>query len=554
MRDIGPLLRKLAFRQRARKWRKTAISTFFSPNSLVSQCLPMKGTLMPDLFDFHPTPQQSAFFDFAGDQHNHAVLEACAGSGKTKTLVRGLRRMRGTKFLGAFNTAIAGELQKQVKADDPRGHTVTAATMHSAGFSAWRQRHPKAGLDQFKTRKVFRQLAGERGFDASKRYIDYSCTMVGHAMNAGLGLGDPRDLDDDTRWQAISDHFSADSLLDTKVSNVLTGIRWARETLKRSVEMCPELISFDEMLYAPLFNGAVVQRFDNVLIDEAQDSNATRIILAERMLAEHGRLFAVGDRRQSIYGFNGADPRAMQNIIERFAATVFPLSISFRCARAVVEYAQRFVGPHIEAAPDAPVGIARRIGLSPDWWQDEDVAVTDAILCRYNAPLVKLAYGFLRSGVPCRMAGREDLGAHLKQLARRWDTARTLDGLDARLDQWLSDEIDAARTQDRPERANAANDSVETMRVLIDRCRDAGRHQVSDLVEEIGRLFVKPDRPAVLLSSIHKAKGKEWPRVFWMQTRPKFTGARQEWQDDQEVNLQYVAATRAMRELVLVQE
>ena len=206
---------------------------------------------------------------------------------------------------------------------------VTASTMHSAGFKAWRQRHPKAQVDPRKARKVFRQLAAERSFDVSARYIDYSCDMVGYAMNAELGLDDKRDIEDDRKWRAISDHFDADRLLDSKVSNVTTGIRWARETLKRSLEMCSELMTFDEMLYAPLFNDVPIQCFDNVLIDEAQDSNMPRILLAERMLAPGGRLFAVGDRRQSIYGFNGADPLALQVIIERFDATVHPADDQF---------------------------------------------------------------------------------------------------------------------------------------------------------------------------------------------------------------------------------
>lgn len=509
---------------------------------------------MTDLFAFQPSPQQAAFFEFAGSGKGNGVLEASAGAGKTTTMVQGLPWMRGTKFLGAFNAAIAGELQRRVRADDPRSRMVTASTMHSAGFTAWRQRHPKAQVEQGKVRKVFRQLAAERSFDVSARYIDYSCDMVGYAMNAGLGLDDKRDIEDDRKWRAISDHFDADRLLESKVSNVTTGIRWARETLKRSLEMCSELMTFDEMLYAPLFNDVPIQCFDNVLIDEAQDSNMPRILLAERMLAPGGRLFAVGDRRQSIYGFNGADPLALQVIIERFDATVLPLTISFRCPRAVVLYAQQFVGTHIEPAPDAEDGIARRIGLFPGWWQEDRPAAGDAILCRFNAPLVKQAFEFLRAGVPCRMAGRDDLGAALKKLARRWDTVRTLDALDAQLETWLANEIEAARKQNKPERANAANDIVETMRAVMERCHDAGRYQVSDLVTEIGRLFVTPDQPAVLLSSIHKAKGKEWPRVYWMQVRPKFSGDRQEWQLEQEMNLKYVAATRAMRELVLVRE
>lgn len=507
-----------------------------------------------DLFSHQPSPQQAAFFDFAGRGQGNGVLEASAGSGKTTTLVRSLPRMRGTKFLGAFNKAIAAELQKRVKVDDPASHTVTASTMHSAGFTAWRQKHPKAALDQRKTRRVFREVAAQATQPFAERYADYACDMVHFAMSAGLGLDDPRDIEDDKRWKQISEHFDADRALDAKLTNPDSAIRWARATLQRSLEHCPEVISFDEMLYAPLFAGVPVQRFDNVLIDEAQDSNVPRILLAERMLASDGRLFAVGDRRQSIYGFAGADASAMENIIERFDCTVLPLSISFRCPRAVVLFAQQFVGQHIEAAPDAEDGVARRIGLYPGWWQEDQPAANDAILCRYNAPLVKLAFTLLREGVPCRMAGRDDLGANLKRMATRWDSVRTLDPLQAHLQGWLEDEIAAARRLDKPERANAAHDIVDTMDVLIDRCREGKRYQVSDLLAEISRLFVKPDQPAVLLSSIHKAKGKEWPRVYWMQVQGKFRGTRQEWQSAQEMNLNYVAATRAMRELVLVQE
>ncbi len=182
--------------------------------------------------------------------------------------------------------------------------------------------------------------------------------------------------------------------------------------------MCPEVMSFDEMLYAPPFNGLAPQRFDNVLIDEAQDSSVPRILLAERMLAERGRLFAVGDRYQSIYGFAGADASAMANIVKRFDATVLPLSVSFRCA--------------------------------------------------------SLAFEFLRNGVPCRMAGRLDLGGSLKKLAHRGDV-RTLDALETRLNDWLQDEIKLAALRDKPERANAAHDIVETMRVDQRSLSRAGR-------------------------------------------------------------------------------
>jgi superfamily I DNA/RNA helicase len=56
----------------------------------------------------------------------------------------------------------------------------------------------------------------------------------------------------------------------------------------------------------------------------------------------------------------------------------------------------------------------------------------------------------------------------------------------------------------------------------------------------------------LVLSTIHKAKGREWERVFWLDrigTCPS-KWARQAWQQDQEKNLMYVAATRAKSELI----
>lgn len=495
---------------------------------------------------FRASPQQRAFFDFADSGNGHCALEACAGSGKTTTLLKALPRMRGTKFMGAFNKAIAIELDRRVRLDGHR-HTVTASTMHSAGFTAWRQRHPKTQLAQNKTRKLCREIVAQARNPNWEGCIDYACNMVGFAQNAGLGLIEPRDIRDDQLWQAVSSHFDADRALPENRTE-RSGIQLAQRLMERSLENCPEAVTFDEMLYAPIHFGVRVTRHDCVLIDEAQDSSVPRIELAARM-AEGGRLFAVGDRHQSIYGFAGADASAMENIIERFDCAVLPLSVSFRCPQAVVLYAQQFVGLHIEAAPDAPMGIARRV-FDPAWMTRETLRPDDAILCRFNAPLAALAFQFLRDGIPCRMAGRADLGAGLKKLVRRWDS-RSLDELEARLQDWLAEEQRIAELRDKPERAETAQDMVQTLQIIMDRCREQKQHSVDDLLAEIERLFATPDQPALVLSSIHRAKGKEWPRVFWLQ-HSRRRPPRQEWQQRQELNLSYVAATRAKQELVLV--
>ena len=94
---------------------------------------------------------------------------------------------------------------------------------------------------------------------------------------------------------------------------------------------------------------------DHILIDEAQDTNPDqwRVVaaLADEFFAGAGAhetvrsVFAVGDVKQSIYSFQGADPTAFGAMRDRFAGRVaasggrwdeVPLTLSFRSTRAVL--------------------------------------------------------------------------------------------------------------------------------------------------------------------------------------------------------------------------
>ena len=86
---------------------------------------------------------------------------------------------------------------------------------------------------------------------------------------------------------------------------------------------------------------------DHILIDEAQDTSplAWKIIdeLASEFFAGSGQkegrtLFVVGDRKQSIYGFQGADPKIFNKMREKYKQSVSPvdLRVSFRSTRAVL--------------------------------------------------------------------------------------------------------------------------------------------------------------------------------------------------------------------------
>jgi superfamily I DNA/RNA helicase len=71
------------------------------------------------------------------------------------------------------------------------------------------------------------------------------------------------------------------------------------------------------------------------------------------------------------------------------------------------------------------------------------------------------------------------------------------------------------------------------------------------LKTELAQLFEDQDRGVLTLSTIHKAKGREWPTVAILQPELMPSGwATKDWEQQQETNLKYVAITRARERLI----
>lgn len=485
-----------------------------------------------------PSPQQQALYDWIDTGSGSCVLEAVAGAGKTTTLIQALGRMQGDIFFGAYNKGIAEEL----KARAPEKRGLDISTMHAAGFRYWRRVAPRVKVDGNKCRDIFRS--------ASDRYPLYKMLeppvlkLVGLAKQAGLGALKPAD---EANFADLIDHFDLEVPRSVEGSEqVSLAIKLARKVLMISTEQDIEKVDFDDMIYAPLFHDARVWEHDWVLIDEAQDTNATRRALALRMLKRGGRLVAVGDRHQAIYGFTGADSDALDLIGDAVSATRLPLTTTFRCPKRVVEYAQQWVS-HINAADTAPEGSVTEGALKD---LSKLAKPGDAVLCRFNAPLLTNVYAFIAAGIPAKVEGRE-IGEGLKVLARRWKVSN-LAQLTKYVDDYCEAEAGKLRAKEKESKAAALEDKVACLRVIINRVMTLDPNGGPDAVcSEIDKLFGDNVTDVVVFSSIHKSKGREWHRVIWLQTGPS-GWARKEWEQGQEVNLCYVAATRAKAELVLV--
>ena len=95
----------------------------------------------------------------------------------------------------------------------------------------------------------------------------------------------------------------------------------------------------------PTFSRKYQERFEEILVDEYQDTNPAQDELVAVLSRVHGRVFAVGDDDQGIYGWRGARVENILDFERRFAgARVFRLEENYRSSGAILGLASRIVG------------------------------------------------------------------------------------------------------------------------------------------------------------------------------------------------------------------
>jgi superfamily I DNA/RNA helicase len=295
-----------------------------------------------------------------------------------------------------------------------------------------------------------------------------------------------------------------------------------------------DVIDFDDMLWMPVMANARFYRNNRVFVDELQDTNPLQLEIAARALSPSGQFVGVGDPNQAIYGFRGADSDAFWTVADRMSAKVMSLPICYRCPTSVIEAAQLLV-PDIQAAPGAIEGSVETYG------ENEDFSITDfdAILCRNNAPLVKACYTFIKQRIPAYILGK-DTAKSLCYLIDKMECL-TLDELDQALEAYFQRELESANSKGHATKAGMLSDQEECMAVFFEMLPENCR-TIAGLKRQIESLFSDKNEDGILLSTIHKCKGREWNTVGILDRHlmpSKY--AIKDWQKQQEANLEYVA-------------
>lgn len=245
---------------------------------------------------------------------SNLLISACAGGAKTTTMcaIASARGARGDRVVAlAFNKDAAESLSRRMP------YWVQSTTFHAFCYAALRA----AGYarDGINARKVPQALKRREPNFRLRREIEDDVVEAITLAKAANEIEVASFYSDE-----VQHHANA----------ILTESRYDGSAS----------IDFDDMLYLTAQLDIPLPRPALVLLDEAQDTNPCQLVLLERMLADSAsRLIAVGDPHQSIYAFRGADHLAMPALQTAFAMTEMSLSVSYRCSKAVVEEAKKYL-------------------------------------------------------------------------------------------------------------------------------------------------------------------------------------------------------------------
>jgi superfamily I DNA/RNA helicase len=474
---------------------------------------------------FKPSKYQQAIFDFVPSNNSNLVINALAGSGKTTTLEQLLHYIPNDKsrIFCAFNRGIVKELSERISKSFPG---VEVKTMHSFGFSAIRYSMGSSVIvDEEKTMKYIRNVFMQ--WNVAPQFSEgYMVRVRGLVNIAKLSLC--KDIDE---LFDRAEHYGVE-IMDRELEHAWEVFEATRRDRK--------VIDMTDMIYYPVYYKMKVRQFHYVLIDEVQDLNKCQQEIMKMMLRPDGRFIAVGDPRQAIYGFAGADEESFNNLTLIPNTKVLPLSVNYRCGKKILEMVKDIV-PEIEPSEQAIEG---EVQENCKW---QELQEGDFVICRNVRPLVSLCLDLLIADKKAFVKGR-DIGKNLVNMLTKPKKAKfddTMKVLRNELDKMVQKGLDKGKTYEEVTMSAAYQthlDKVEALEVI-------GQYieKTEDVVAKISTLFDE-DRPGIILSTIHKAKGLEADRVFILckELMPS-KWARKAWEIEQENNLIYVAYTRAKK-------
>jgi len=483
-----------------------------------------------------PSHYQEAIYQQVITTTNNIAISATAGSGKTTTLVEIAKLLPYGKrvLFAAFNKHIVNELKDRL----PAG--TDCFTMHSIGCKAIFNHYNTASISDNKQIRIIEPYFSDVKPKEKWGKI-YEVDKLMRLARATMTKANREE------FNKLIDTYA----LDIEEKNVEIAIKALRELYRQNEERGTGSFTMDfmDMIEHCVLNQDVrMPQYDYILLDEAQDFSKLDHLFIDRLVRPiKGRRFIVGDKNQAIYSFRGSDPHSFETLINKPNTVSLPLSISYRCAKSIVEEARK-VYTDIESFEGNEEGEVIKKG------KVESIEEGDMVVCRNTRPLIELFFMLVGMGKKAYVLGKDMEKGLLVMLSEFYGEDSTIDKID-QLQNHI-DKIDNTLKQrgvTNPKKHLkyiAIEEKISILRLLFSKFTT-----ISQVESFIMETFDDEERSGIKLMTIHKSKGLECDNVYLIET---FEGKKlipsqyavTKDQLTQENNLRFVATTRAKKKFV----
>jgi DNA helicase II / ATP-dependent DNA helicase PcrA len=504
------------------------------------------------------------------------VVVAGAGSGKTTVLTRRVAMLvaRGDVdprhvLAVTHTTKAAAEIGQRLAVLDGSLRAVSSSTVHAA---AWR---------------IVRRFPNECGFDTEPSLVSSTFPLIREAFRAAVGGPlDPAELLDlaaELDWAAAQgvDGPGYRSQASAAGRNPAWSLQQVADVFEafRGIKRARNVADFGDVLAAAtvgIDDADVAARVHNgwraVVVDEFQDTDRAQAAFLSKVRAGRPLWNVVGDPRQTIYSFKGADPSLLRAEMRAAGTTVVHLQNSWRCSSEILGWANAAIGSNYgpplvsdlsgpppslvwcDTADDEPVRIVDQLRA----WRSNGVRYEEmAVLFRFNAASARLEVALAEADIPYATADgkgffeRPEILAILRPFGARSRSWPEDDGMALLRTVAASTGFDEASP---PEGHGAVRSRWESVRSLLEIAESCSDHAAGPLLAELLSLAASGGPGGVTLATIHAAKGLEWRAVcvagVTEGSLPSLYATTPD-QIEEERRLFYVALTRAARSLVL---
>lgn len=500
------------------------------------------------------------------------VIVAGAGSGKTTTLVRRIAHLVASGAVGAsqvlavsHTTKASLEIKERLRAFDDGMADVACHTVHAA---AWKVVRRFCGYTPELLSSNFRTVADATRFVIGSRGRDSAVVLeiLGEIEWGGARLLDPQTYEDGAR-KARREL----SVEHREVAEVWKVYEHQKKEMG-ALDFADVLKEATRLLHDSSIGETVRSTWRAIVVDEYQDTDRSQHAFLNALRARRPLWTVVGDPRQTIYSFKGADTDILQEALSESGATVVHLTTSWRCTAEILDEANTVIGGRYGAqlestkhgdavefvsAYDDDEEVRKTIQQIQTWARHGHSYEETAVLYRFNSMSPRFEAALTEAQIPYQVAGeskffdRADIRAVLLPFGK---AARRAPDADANSTIRQAASTTGWDENTAPRGSGAARGRWEMTKSLVDLAERSQKKTAGELLAYLLLLAKTGAGVGITLGTIHAAKGLEWENVCvvgCVNGQIPSVYAKSANDMEEERRLLYVAMTRAKSRLVI---